>query len=139
MVACVVCQVKQRALPVCVINITGGELLLKSVQKGTSHTAIVIENEGEGTGCGEPERPNQSYSVESLLSLFGIGRKGLNPTDVAAESKLLTRRINVFSTGDSDLGRTHLALHQINTDNVKPVKYPLGGLHCIYSRRRRNT
>lgn len=32
--------------------------------------------------------------------------------------------LSVFSTGDHDLGRTHLTLHQNNTGDAKPFKLP---------------
>lgn len=124
MVAYVVCRVKQGALPIRVINVTGDELMLKTGMKiATFHTGIEIEDCGEG-GPSEQTKSNPSWSVESLLSQFNIYQKGLDPVDVEAVSKLLSRHEAVFSTGESDLGRTHWALHRIDTGDADPVKLP---------------
>lgn len=37
---------------------------------------------------------------------------------------LLCRNLSVFTSGDNNLGRTHLTLHQIDIGGTRPVKMP---------------
>lgn len=52
-----------------------------------------------------------------LVSQFGVG-------DKEAVKQLLHRNLSVFSRGETDLGRTHLTMHGIDTGDAKPVKLP---------------
>lgn len=77
-----------------------------------------------GGADNEDERLSKSWNVESLLKHFGFEHKGFSPSDLLAVREMLYRHLSMFSTGDHDLGRTHLTLHPIDTGDAKPVKLP---------------
>lgn len=60
----------------------------------------------------------------TLLENLGIHQKGFETLELTAIRDLLYRNLSVFISGDNDLGRTHLTLHQIDTGEAKPVKLP---------------
>ena len=126
MVARVVCTIDQDSVPVRVINVTNEALTLKGGMKlGMLHTDIEVANRAEHLGGTDNSgAPSGSWSVDSLLSHLGLHQKGFEVQELAAVRDLLRRNLSVFSTGDHDLGRTHLTLHQIDTGNAKPVKLP---------------
>ncbi|KAG7999835.1 hypothetical protein GBF38_001885 [Nibea albiflora] len=72
LVARVVCKVKKGALPIRVINVTNEALTLKRGMKvGTLFTDIEIDEVG---GCKEEgESISQSWTVDSLMGLLGVG------------------------------------------------------------------
>ncbi len=58
------------------------------------------------------------------MSHFGWKERGLDVRQMRAIEELLHRNASVFSKGDTDLGRTHLALHKIDTGSAQPVRLP---------------
>lgn len=123
LVAHVVCRVEEGALPVWVINVTDDTLTLKkSLEVGTLFTDIEVEEVGECIEEGEDSL--QPWTVESVMHHFGIGNKGLSAEQTEAFEQLLHRNLSVFSQGETDLGRTHLAMHKIDTGDAKPIKLP---------------
>lgn len=126
LVARVVCRVENGVVPVRVINVTEGPLpLKKGMRVGTLFTDIEVEKAGPevGRGGGKGE-PAPAWSVGALLSQFGIQERGLGSVEMRSVHELLQRHLPVFSTGDNDLGRTHLTWHQIDTGEARPVKLP---------------
>lgn len=123
LVARVVCKVEKGTLPVRVINVTSDALPLKKGMKvGTLFTDIEVDEVG---GCtGEGGDALQSWTVDSLMSQFGVGDKGLSVEQTEAVKQLLHRNLSVFSRGETDLGRTHLTMHEIDTGEAKPIKLP---------------
>ena len=123
LVARVVCKVEKGTLPIRVINVTNDALTLKKGMKvGTLFTDIEIDGVG---GCmGEGEDIVQPWTVDSLMSQFGVESKGLSPEQTQAAKQLLHRHLPVFSQGETDLGRTHLTMHEIETGDARPLKLP---------------
>ncbi|KAG1930770.1 thy-1 membrane glycoprotein [Pimephales promelas] len=63
-------------------------------------------------------------TVDYLVSHFGLKDRGFDSSQMQAIEEVLHRNLSVFSKGDNDLGRTHLALHKIDTGSAPPVKVP---------------
>ena len=79
LVARVVCQVNKGVMPVRVINVTENELMLRQGTKiGTLCTDITVGPEAVGVEGGE--RP--PWSVDALMSQFGLEEKELSPTEL---------------------------------------------------------
>lgn len=57
-----------------------------------------------------------------LVSQLGLAEKGFSSLELTAIQELLQRHSSVFSQNDSDLERTHLTCHQIDTGGVRPIK-----------------
>lgn len=99
--------------------------LKQGVKVGMSHTDIEVGSKAEHLG--EVEKGGVSrlpWSADMLLEHLGLHQKGLETSELAAIRELLYRNLSVFSSGDNDLGRTHLTLHQIDTGGARPVKLP---------------
>ena len=122
LVARVVCRVQQGLLPVRVINVTTDNLPLKSGMKlGTLFTDIEVETEsGDGDSLSGETLP--PWTIEALMNQFGVADKGLGTEELSAVKQLLSKNISVFSRGDTDLGRTALTPHEIDTGDAKPIK-----------------
>lgn len=116
-----VCKVEQGLLPVRVINMTNDALTLKSgMNVGTLFTDIEVGDEVEQYGD-SAERDNlQPWLVDMLMSPFGVEEKGFSPGELEAIRQLLHHNTSVFSQGKTDLGRTHLTLHKIDTGEARP-------------------
>lgn len=123
LVARVVCRVEQGLLPVRVINVTNDALTLKSGMKvGTLFTDIEVGEEVEQCGDTEGETVLQPWTVETLMSQFGVDDRGFSQGELKAIRQLFQQNISVFSRGETDLGRTHLTPHKIDTGDAKPIK-----------------
>ena len=119
LVARVVCQVDKGVMPVRVINVTETELMLKQGTKiGTLFTDVTVGPEAVGAGGGGCP----VWSVDALMAQFGLEEKELSPTELRSVKDLLQRHAPIFSTGETDLGRTHRTLHQIDTGDARPIK-----------------
>lgn len=81
---------------------------------------------GDSAFATKDTEPNSSppLSVDYLVSHFGLKDRGFNSSQIREIEELLHRNASVFSKGDNDLGRTHLALHKIDTGSAQPVKLP---------------
>lgn len=120
LVARVVCRVQQGMMPIRVINVTNDSLMLKSGMKvGTLFTDVEVEDE-VSTGDGVDE--NVPWTVDTLVNYFGLGQRGFSVEQLKAVKELVHKNMSVFSCGETDLGRTHLTLHEIDTGDAKPVK-----------------
>lgn len=62
------------------------------------------------------------WSTESLVQTLGLHNRGFSECDMQDINRLLSTHLSVFSTDDSDLGRTHLILHEIDTGQAPPIK-----------------
>lgn len=124
MVARVVCKVDEGVVPVRVINVSEDNCVLKQNMKiGTFFSDIEV---GDSAFATKDTEPNSSppLSVDYLVSHFGLKDRGFNSSQIREIEELLHRNASVFSKGDNDLGRTHLALHKIDTGSAQPVKLP---------------
>lgn len=120
LVARVVCNVNQGVVPIRVINVTEDPLTLRRGMKvGTLFTDITVLDDVAECGGASKTHP---WSGDALLNEFSLGEKGLTPAQLKSVHGLLQRHAGVFSTGDTDLGRTHLTMHQIDTGDAKPIK-----------------
>ncbi|KAL1279880.1 hypothetical protein QQF64_014480 [Cirrhinus molitorella] len=94
---------------------------------GTFYSDVEVEDHSLA-----PEMNDSSLSspltVDQLVSHFGLKDRGFDSKQMRAIEELLQRNASVFSKGDNDLGRTHLALHKIDTGSAQPVKLPP---HCV--------
>ena len=118
-VARVICNVKQGLVPVRVINVTEDPLPLRQGMKvGTLFTDITVMDDSESKNV----LVTHPWPGDSLIKELGLEEKGLSPAQLQSVHSLLQRHSAIFSTGDSDLGRTHLTTHQIDTGNAKPIK-----------------
>lgn len=92
---------------------------------------------GDGALTTKVNEPVSSspLTVDYLVSHFGLKERGFDSSQMRAIEELLHRNASVFSKGDTDLGRTHLALHKIDTGSAQPVNCPLVGSLCTSSRR----
>lgn len=124
LVARVVCRVQQGRLPIRVINVTNDGLTLKSGMKvGMLFTDIEVEDERtEQCEDGEGEENLQPWTVDTLMSQFGVEEKGLVAEQLKSVRQLLYKNLAVFSQGETDLGRTNLTPHEIDTGDAKPIK-----------------
>ena len=57
--------------------------------------------------------------LDSLLSETGVEARGLSVEPIQAVKQLLHRNFSVVSQGETDLGRTHLTMHEIDTGEIK--------------------
>lgn len=124
LVARVVCHIESGVMPVHIINVTEDTHTLRQGMKiGTVFTDIEV---GEGVDQEQPSEAElpQPWSVEDLFQQFQLGDKGFSNREVCSIRDLLQRHASVFSSGDADLGRTHLTCHQINTGSARPNKMP---------------
>ena len=122
LVARVVCSVQHGKLPVRVINVTNDSLPLKRGMKvGTLFTDIDVGEETTVQG-GEGETLLPPWTAETLMRQFDVGEKGFAPDEVTAIKQSLNKYRDVFSRGETDLGRTHLTSHKIDTGDAQPIK-----------------
>lgn len=126
MIARVVCKVESGRLPIRVINVSKDSLTLrKGMRVGLLHTDIEVGDKAEDVGVeGEDVKDGHLWTVDELITHFGFHQKGLAPGELKSIHDLLQKNMSVFSTGEGDLGRTHLTMHQIDTGDAKPVKLP---------------
>ena len=60
-----------------------------------------------------------------LTDLFDRSSKKLNETEKEALANLLIEFSDVFSTGDSDLGKFSVIKHKIDTGTARPIRQPM--------------
>ncbi|KAJ8016328.1 hypothetical protein DPEC_G00006050 [Dallia pectoralis] len=119
LVARVACTVNQGLMPVRVLNVTDEACILKKgMSIGKLFTDVVIDSEPAPTEGDTPVK----WDGDTLREYFGLETSGFDPGEMRSVSALLHRHASVFSTGDTDLGRTHVTRHQINTSGAKPIK-----------------
>lgn len=124
LVARVVCKVEEGVVPVRVINVSEDNCLLKQNMKiGTFYPDVEVSDSAPITGSNDTAPPFP-LTVDCLVSQFGLKDRGFDSIQMQAVEELLSRNASVFSKGDTDLGRTHLALHKIDTGSAQPIKLP---------------
>lgn len=125
MIARVVCKVQQGILPVRVINVTEEALTLKEgMRVGTLHIDVEVGCKAEPLTGQDGVVPNVQWTADRLMTHFGLHQRGFAPADLTDIYTLLQKNVSVFSTGEGDLGRTHLTLHKIDTGDAQPIKLP---------------
>lgn len=121
LVARVVCSVTGGVMPVRVINVTEEAHTLRDGMKiGVLSTNIEV-----GEGAEEVEQGGgvkTSWSADALISYLGLDSRGFDAAQMHAIGQILEHYNQLFSTGDTDLGRTHLVSHQIDTGSAPPIK-----------------
>lgn len=123
LVAAVGCRVEKGMLPLRVINVTSEELILrKGMTIGTLCTDVQIGDSAVNYLGSLKDSVEQPWTAEVLLQNLGLNNRGLEPTQLQAVQELLSNYLTVFSKSDTDLGRTHRTLHQIDTGDAKPIK-----------------
>jgi len=90
------------------------------------HVAEVIDEfqEDEGDEQLEEENPSslENEVVEKMLSNLS---DELNEEQRSKVKALLVRHRTIISTGEHDIGRTHLVEHRIDTGEHRPIRLPL--------------
>lgn len=120
LIARALCRVEKGMLPLRVLNVTEGELTLrKGMTVGALHVDVVVGEHPVTTEC-VTEGPQ--WTPDALLTQFGLECRGFTTTQLQAVRELLCDHFSVFSRDDSDLGRTHLTRHQIDTGQARPIK-----------------
>lgn len=123
LVARVLCRVEKGVLPLRVINVTSEELILrKGMTIGTFCTDVRTGDSAVNSLGSLKDSVEQPWTDEVLLQNLGLNNRGLEPTQLQAVQELLSNYLSVFSKSDTDLGRTHRTLHQIDTGDAKPIK-----------------
>ena len=69
----------------------------------------------------DPSEYSNSFSEESFLSQFKIGKE-FSPSEFEQVKELLIKYKQIFSTGDTDLGRTNKVKHHIVLTNSEPFR-----------------
>ena len=64
-----------------------------------------------------------------------MGAEGLSDIELEQLKMLLCQFSSISSTSDSDIGRTRLVQHYIDTQGANPVKQHLEGYHSIVRRK----
>jgi hypothetical protein len=81
----------------------------------------------EGRDLGElfsiepPEKDSGDSETQEFIKL----PEELSPQQHAQATSLLVKFRDLMSTSDLDIGRTHLAEHEINTGDARPIRQPL--------------
>lgn len=111
--------------PLRVYNPTEKDIVVKKNQHlANAETAVVLD------GCEELPVANDNNRVdelpEHLRTLYSetCHKEQLSPTAQAGLRMLLVRHADLFARHDADFGRTHLAVHDINTGDAKPIRQP---------------
>lgn len=122
-VAHVVCTIDQGVMPVRVINMTDENKILKrGMEIATLFTEVEVDSETVDFEKRSEEGITPSWSVNTIVVQFSLEKRGFKCAELHSIRELLHRHTSVFSTGDTDLGQTHLTMHQIDTGNAKPIK-----------------
>ena len=86
----------------------------------TENIRVVTTEHGETeAGSTSPQLPAH------LTDLFDRSSKKLNETEKEALANLLIEFSDVFSTGDSDLGKFSVIKHKIDTGTARPIRQPM--------------
>ena len=119
-VAQVLVRASGDALPIRVFNPGKRECVVK---KGTLAGLLTPVSEGDVEEV-LPETPTSDDRVEvpeHLADLFARSQDGVDPIYRNNIARLLCKYQDIFSKGDSDIGRTDWVRHQINTGDARPI------------------
>ena len=75
----------------------------------------------------DPSEYSNSFSEKSFLSQFKIGKE-FSPSELEQVKELLIKYKQIFSTGDTDLGRTNKVKHHIILTNSEPFREKYRGI-----------
>jgi len=109
-------------LPILVLNVSNVEC---EINAETILTELLLANcaEGDDEMALTAEGNERSYKHLSKL-LEGVDGR-VSETQRAELIKILHEYVDVFSTGETDLGETSLAAHQIDTGDARPIRQTL--------------
>ena len=121
LVARVVVSSRPEQIPLRVVNMsTEPVMLYKGTQIGCFEMGVAVLEEGSSASNLRGE--GNEWNTDSLSTALNLSGKGLTDDQLAGVKETLSHHLSVFSTGDVDLGRTHLAYHQIHTGDSRPIK-----------------
>ena len=96
-----------------------------------SQTADQKQNQNNAQETSNSEDEMASYSevdmsawCKDLHELYSRSCDGLNPDQQVELARLIDRHLTCFSTSPTDLGRTSILKHEIDTGDAQPVKTP---------------
>ena len=96
-----------------------------------SQTADQRQNQNNAQETSNSEDEMASYSevhmsawCKDLHELYNRSCDGLNPDQQVELARLIDRHLTCFSTSPTDLGRTSILKHEIDTGDAQPVKTP---------------
>ena len=93
--------------------------LYKGTNVGRFEMGVAVLEEQQVFG---PQGSTGCWTVETLASAMQLGERGLTEEQLITAKGMLSNNLSVFSTGDTDLGRTRVAYHQIETGQNRAVK-----------------
>ena len=73
-------------------------------------------NQGGGDGCGG--------RAEKAIAALNIELVGLQSAEIDQLRSLVTEFADLFALNNSELGRTYIAVHEINTGDSPPLRQP---------------
>ena len=122
LVARVIASQAPEQIPLRVTNMSAEPIKLhKGTHVGSYEVGVAVLEEGGNTPCSEDDNKN-GWSVDSLAAALKLPEKGLTSDQYTQVKEILCQHLPEFSTGDADLGRTHLTHHHIHTGDNRPVK-----------------
>ena len=115
------------AIPVQMLNPGNSSITLHKGEKlgrfvpleGPYGVHVVEASQGRISAC-EKDREVGPEIIESLI----MGVEGLSDIELEQLRMLLCQFSSIISTSDSDIGRTRLVQHHIDTQGANPVKQP---------------
>eukprot|EP00731_Ephydatia_muelleri_P013152 Em0007g462a len=115
------------AIPVQMLNPGNSSITLHNGEKlgrfvpleGPYGVHVVEASQGRISAC-EKDREVGPEIIESLI----MGVEGLSDIELEQLRMLLCQLSSIISTSDSDIGRTRLVQHHIDTQGANPVKQP---------------
>ena len=113
-----------RMMPLKILNVSAEEVTIpKETDLGTLFT---INNAGESV-YEVLDQVDASHSTRTQTSADIIAQLDIDGADLSQEGKRQLKKLvsecsDIFSRSDSDIGRTSLLKHHIETGNAKPIK-----------------
>lgn len=120
LIARVIVTPSPEQIPLRVANMSAEPIkLYKGTRVGSFELGVAVLEDDGASSCSEGV---SKWSVDSLAAALNLSEKGLTKDQCEQVKEVLYQHLSVFSTGDTDLGRTHLTYHHIHTGDNKPVK-----------------
>ncbi|CAC5388864.1 unnamed protein product [Mytilus coruscus] len=107
---------------------SGGEVLVRLMNTSTDSqiiypgTAIAQVSPVQEVKLNEQNEFDKTYLRSDLKNLLSRSQKHLNSKEDAVVENLLKEYETLFSASDSDLGKTNVVKHKINTGTASPIK-----------------
>ena len=117
-----------RTMPLKILNVSSEEVTVpKETDLGTLYT---VDNSNAGGSVYEvldgvdasQVHPKSIEDPKDVIGRLNIDGADLSEAGKDRLKKLVTEYIDVFSRNDSDIGRTSIMKHHIETGNAKPIK-----------------